>query len=179
MLWNSHTFCFISVSSITIPPLSMKADSIVLLFFRLLLRSKWALNCSDGGQQPLVRFSFYGAHPVSGPSPALTSTQASKPWRLPYWVCFPSILTRTLDQHSSSERRVHVPAGPHGFALSEKHPLLVDFYVLQMIINLRLFRCFATHLSLVKRKKKSCWQPYHCLRQVLMPRTRQKSQCQA
>lgn len=48
-----------------------------------------------------------------------------------------------------------MPAGPHGFAPSEKHLLLVDFDVLQMIINLRLFRRFATHQSLVKRKKKS------------------------
>lgn len=76
MLRNSHTFYFISVN---ILPLSMKEDSVVLLVFRLLLRSTWALNCSDGGQTPLLRFSFCGAHPVSSASHTLTSTQASKP----------------------------------------------------------------------------------------------------
>lgn len=55
-----------------------------------------------------------------------------------------------------SARSVHVPAGPQEFAPSEKHPSLLDFYVLQMIIILKLFRHFATHLSLVKREKKSC-----------------------
>lgn len=58
MLQNSHTFYFISVSSVNILPLSMKGDSVVLLFFRLLLRSKWALNCSDAGQHAPSEVQF-------------------------------------------------------------------------------------------------------------------------
>lgn len=55
MLRNSHTFYFISVN---IPTLSMKAGSVVLLFLRLLLRSTWALNCSDGGQHAPSEVQF-------------------------------------------------------------------------------------------------------------------------
>lgn len=58
MLQNSHTFYFISVSSVNSPSLSMKADSIVLLFFRLLRRFTWVLNCSDGGQHAPSEVQF-------------------------------------------------------------------------------------------------------------------------
>lgn len=150
MLWNSHTFYFISVN---IPTLSMKAGSVVLLFFRLLLRYKWALNCSDGGQHAPFEVQF-----LWGSSRLQCFPHTHQHTGIQTLKTFLLILLSTPSSPghwSSSARSVHVPAGPHGFAPSEKHPLLVDFYGLQMIINLRLFRRFATHLSLVKQKKKS------------------------
>lgn len=152
MLQNSHTFYFISVSSVNSPSLSMKADSIVLLFFRLLRRFTWVLNCSDGGQHAPSEVQFLWGSSCLQCFPHThqhTGIQTLKTFLL-ILMSAPSSPGLGI----SSARSVHVPAGPHGFASSEKHTLLVGFYVWQMIINLRLFRHFTTHLSLVRQKKK-------------------------